>query len=135
MANQKASARQWRQVENSQVFNATFQACVLELRDRIEDLEANTKQWRIDHLRLANTCASMAPDRIKFFASLMPGEESSTNSNEHELLKRVHSCIVGEPECGHMQARAVIREIAAWLRDHAGGTRAAWMLEQEIDNV
>lgn len=28
------------------------------------------------------------------------------------LLQRVHSCIVGEPECGHMQARAVIREIA-----------------------
>jgi hypothetical protein len=33
------------------------------------------------------------------------------------LVKRVHSCIVNEPECGHMQARAVIREVAAWLRE------------------
>lgn len=48
------------------------------------------------------------------------------------LLKRVHSCIVGEPECGHMQARSVIREVAAWLRENSGGTRAAWMLEQQI---
>jgi hypothetical protein len=57
------------------------------------------------------------------------------------LVQRVHSCIVGEPECGHMQARAVIREIADaveqrgakgedldpgetadWLRSEAGPT-------------
>ena len=34
------------------------------------------------------------------------------NKPYRTLLQRVHSCIVGEPECGHMQARAVIREIA-----------------------
>jgi hypothetical protein len=33
------------------------------------------------------------------------------------LVERVHSCIVGEPECGHMQARATIREVAAWLKE------------------
>jgi hypothetical protein len=32
------------------------------------------------------------------------------------LVARVHSCIVGEPECGHMQARATIREVAAAAR-------------------
>jgi hypothetical protein len=32
------------------------------------------------------------------------------------LVERVHSCIVGEPECGHMQARATIREVAAAAR-------------------
>jgi hypothetical protein len=34
------------------------------------------------------------------------------------LVERVHSCIVGKPECGHMQARAAIREVAAWLEEH-----------------
>ena len=34
------------------------------------------------------------------------------------LVERVHSCIVGEPECGHMQARAAIREMLAYLREH-----------------
>jgi hypothetical protein len=32
------------------------------------------------------------------------------------LVERVHSCIVGEPECGHMQAKATIREVAAAAR-------------------
>ena len=30
-----------------------------------------------------------------------------------------------------MEARAAIREIAAWLSENAGSTRAVWMLEQE----
>lgn len=49
------------------------------------------------------------------------------------LLGRVHSCIVGEPACGHMQARAVIREVAAWLRAQDLPTGHAWAmrLEQE----
>jgi hypothetical protein len=49
------------------------------------------------------------------------------------LVERVHSCIVGEPPCGHMQARATIREVAAWLREAGdefpGGV--ALLLEQE----
>jgi len=36
------------------------------------------------------------------------------------LIQRVHSCIVGEPPVGHMQARAVIREVVTWLRERGG---------------
>jgi hypothetical protein len=49
------------------------------------------------------------------------------------LVKRVHSCIVGEPPVGHMQARAAIREVNAWLRERAGGTRASWLLDNEVE--
>ena len=49
------------------------------------------------------------------------------------LIKRVHSCIVGEPPVGHMQARAAIREVNAWLRERAGGTRASWLLDNEVE--
>jgi hypothetical protein len=49
------------------------------------------------------------------------------------LIKRVHSCIVGEPSVGHMQARAAIREVNAWLRERAGGTRASWLLDNEVE--
>ena len=73
-----------------------------ELRAKVETLEKNSKQT------------------------------SNENQTRRLLLERVHSCIVGEPECGHMQARAAIREVAAWLREHAGGTRAAWLLEQQL---
>jgi hypothetical protein len=48
------------------------------------------------------------------------------------LVERVHSCIVGEPECGHMQARATIREVAAWLREqHDGDLVAATVLDRQ----
>ena len=57
---------------------------------------------------------------------------TTTEARPGGLVERVHSCIVGEPECGHMQARAAIREVAAWLR--AGRMlHAAELLEQETD--
>lgn len=60
--------------------------------------------------------------------------DSDVPSNT-SLLKRVHSCIVGEPECGHMQARSVIREIAAWLRERGGWNQVtvADVLERELE--
>jgi hypothetical protein len=33
------------------------------------------------------------------------------------------------------EARAAIREVAAWLEANSGGTRAAWMLTQEADSI
>ena len=42
MTNYEATPAQWRQIENSQVFNGSFQACVLELRSRVEKLELAT---------------------------------------------------------------------------------------------
>jgi hypothetical protein len=47
------------------------------------------------------------------------------------LVQRVHSCIVGEPPCGHMQARAAIREVAAWMRENDTGHNAVRWLETE----
>jgi hypothetical protein len=51
------------------------------------------------------------------------------------LVKRVHSCIVGEPECGHMQARAVIREVAAWIEEtqHDHWSAVSRILRFELD--
>jgi hypothetical protein len=98
MTDYKATPEQWRQIENSQVFNGGFQACVLELRAKVEALEVNTKQWRIDHLRLANTCASMAPDRIRFFAQLMPDDmdsESESPSLKEQALVALHAIATG----------------------------------------
>ena len=38
-------------------------------------------------------------------------------------------------EHGQLKApyRAAIREVAVWLSEHAGGTRAAWLLEREAE--
>lgn len=52
-------------------------------------------------------------------------------SQTRTLVQRVHSCIVGEPAVGHMQARAVLREVAAWMRENDTGHNAAHWLELE----
>ena len=58
------------------------------------------------------------------------------------LVQRVHSCIVGEPECGHMQARAAICEVARWidaeahergLQPHNGVYSAADWLRNQLE--
>jgi hypothetical protein len=132
-------------------------ACLLELRARVEALEANTKAWRTDHLRLANTCAGMAEDRLEFFGKLLPDGESdpkdeiidyysqlavqhpekATFHQDPSLLQRVCSVLEEQHVAGavekswELQGRAVMLEIARWLELRAGGTRACWLLERE----
>jgi hypothetical protein len=112
MTDYKATAEEWRKIENSQVFNATFQKCVLELRSRVEKLEMGAGIRDIVAKELQNS-------------PLVEPKKS--------LTQRVHSCIVGEPECGHMQARAVIREVAHWMREQEGDYSMIRWLEMEID--
>jgi hypothetical protein len=167
MAEYKATPEQWAKCEaDAENWSGSFE-CILELRARVEQLEVNTKQWRTDHLRLANTCASLAPDRLKFFNALLPDDDNSQptpnpsqigsslvkrvadgiskplqltpeqaqqisdllapnskptpNSSQirSSLVKRV-ACAIGgdgEPINWKPEARAAIREVAAWLED------------------
>jgi hypothetical protein len=77
MTDYKATPEQW-EVQEKFAPESEDACCLLELRARVEILEACMYQFRCDHLRLANTCASMAPDRSKFFADLMLDEELRT---------------------------------------------------------
>jgi hypothetical protein len=102
-------------------------ACLLELRARVETLEAQTFQSRCDHLRLANTCASMAPNRSKFFADLMPDQEqddlnkypSSTHQvkRSSSLTKRVATAISCTPDGSKAEAQAAISAVIDFLRE------------------
>jgi hypothetical protein len=128
----------WASVEHWGSQGALLYQCLLELRTRVEQLEANTKQWRTDHLRLANTCASLAPDRLKFFNALLPEDEDSQptpNPSQigSSLVKRVQDAIhdVEFPH-GDDEARAAIREVLAWLKE-GEHTWAALKLEQEAE--
>jgi len=77
--------------------------CLLELRARVEALEANSKPT------------------LNF---------SQIGSS---LVERVRG-IIGLDPAGDGKARAAIREVAAWLREHYGGpTASSTALEQEAD--
>jgi hypothetical protein len=176
MTNYKATADQWAYQEHWAQEDGDA-ACLLELRDRvqsleddswkqsestsycvdalvkrIEALEANTKQWRTDHLRLANICAGMTEDRFEFFGKLLPEEESTPEGEildyysklaaqhaggavfhkDPSLTERVVMAITRDGEKARWgEARAAMLEIARWLELRAGGTRACWLLERE----
>jgi hypothetical protein len=137
MTTYKATSDQWAYQEHWSKEDGDA-ACLLELRSKVEALEASIKQWRTDHLRLANTCASLAPDRLKFFDALLPDEENSQLTPKsfpirNSLVERVQDAIhdVEFPH-GDDEARAAIREVAAWLDENTGGD-AAWMLTQEAE--
>jgi hypothetical protein len=143
MTDYRATPEQWAQCEVWGSYDEHPTACILELRARVEQLEANTKQWRTDHLRLANTCASLAPDRLEFFGALLPDDEDSQPTPNpvpirSSLVERVSCAIAGRinPDQWLHQdaARAAIREVAAWLREHYGGpTASSTVLEQEAE--
>jgi len=156
MIDYKATPDQWAYQEHWAQEDGDA-ACILELRSRVEALEANTKAWREDHLRLANTCAGMAEDRLEFFGKLLPDGESDPEGEiidyysklaaqhaggavfhqDPSLLERVCSVLEEQHVAGAVekswepQARAVMLEIARWLESRAGGTRACWLLERE----
>jgi len=151
MTDYKATTDQWAYQEHWAQEDGDA-ACILELRARVEALEANTKQWRTDHLRLANTCAGMASDRLEFFGKLLPDGESDPEGEiidyynalaaqhaekavfhqDPSLAERVAMAITRDGEQARWdEARAAMLEIAKWLESRAGGTRACWLLERE----
>jgi len=151
MTDYKATTDQWAYQEHWAQEDGDA-ACILELRARVEALEANTKQWRTDHLRLANTCAGMASDRLEFFGKLLPDGESDPEGEiidyynalaaqhaekavfhqDPSLAERVAMAITRDGEQARWdEARAAMLEIAKWLESRAGGTRACWLLEWE----
>jgi hypothetical protein len=74
----KATDNQWAQVKSWAALGSSRDACVCDLQQQVQELGLALDQLRINYLRLANATAHLAPDRIKFFAGLMPdGEEEA----------------------------------------------------------
>ena len=91
----------WARLEQRQLSGNDLVCAALELRARVEALEA---------------------------AANYPAKPDSLPAPAGSLVERVQTAIGRSyPD----NARAAIREVAAWLRDRAGGTRACWLLDVE----
>ena len=140
MADQhRATSQQWALVERMR-HHVEF-SCLLELRDRLEALEArdedDKESWAA--MRRANISAALQINalmrRIEALeAAAKPNHPAKPDSS---LVERVAAAITGdgdEPINWKPEARAAIREVADWLRDHYGGTTASTdLLEQEAE--
>lgn len=109
----KATAEQW---SDAGAFASDTRACLLELRARVEALEEAENDRRFEQAkaiidRHAPAPASSLVERVAIALA--------ESDHPHQLW--------------HADARAAIREVAAWLRDR-GGYPWAWVaqtLEQE----
>lgn len=119
----KATPKQW---DEAGSFAADTRACLLELRTRVEALEAGT------------TCPHVVTsDEGTSYCNL--AEQRPATSPTSSLVERVADAIVEEATSAGIvndrPARAAIREVAAWLRDRNGYPWAwvAQMPELETD--
>jgi len=124
MTDYKATPEQWAQCEDwvrSSVVGAS-DACILELRARVETLEAAV------HKHIVETSANILKlaGRIESLEAAERETSKVYQISNRSLVKRVALAISGieygsemDEEATHWasEARAVIREVAAWLID------------------
>jgi hypothetical protein len=101
----RATAQQWRDVK-AMAFGSLAYSTILELRDRIEALEAAAK-------------------------SNHPAKPDS--SLVEQVAAAIHPNVCADPNLYLHEARAAIRVVAAWLSEHAGGTDSPLLLEREAE--
>jgi len=78
MTEYRAKHREWCEIEEwAETSESPWDSCILELRSRIEDLEALNYDLRVQLLRMANAIAKQLPDKNKFFADLTPDREEN----------------------------------------------------------
>lgn len=144
MTEHKATEKEWTNMEDSASdgFDDGYASCLIELRARVEALEAANTARTLEILRLTNAVANQVPDRTKLFVDVMAdGDDYEPFPNDRQirnsLVKRVALAISGieyglerdeEAVNWASEARAAIREVAAWLRGH-GHSAAADVLE------
>ena len=127
----RATPEQWADIEQ---WGGTLTDCLLELRDRLKVAEQ-----RISELEAGATCPHVrSSDEGTSYCALAeqqaapPPEPAPAGS----LVERVAiACAKPCNETWDDQARAAIREVAAWLRgqQELGARTWAWHLEQEAE--
>jgi hypothetical protein len=124
----RATPLQWRLVEED---DAQAPSCILELRARVEALEAAQHEQAESH----RFCFYAIVRRVEALEA--PMTELRAASAEAQpaggLMERVRRTIRDNAPCSHSNARAAICEVAKWLRENDCGYNAIRWLEQEAD--
>jgi hypothetical protein len=114
----RATADHWAAVEEYAQGVSSTDDCLLELRARVEALE---REAAMNELRAASADARPAP--------------SPADSLAERVARAIHPDRCADPNLYLHEARAAIREVAAWLVDR-GGYPWAWVaqiLEKEAE--
>lgn len=92
---------------------------------------ATPEQWqRLDTWKHTDQYACYI---LELQARVKALETNSSAALTGSLVDRVHNAINESNQYWGVDARAAIREVALWLHENKGGTTAALMLEQEVN--
>jgi len=138
----RATAAQWLAMEVDGR-NFAVASCLLELRDRIKALET-PQSGSIDLSRLSDAEREKIlkllanPGRFEVLEVAQPAKSNHPEKPDSSLVERVaaaiHPNVCADPNLYLHEARAAIREVAAWLREQKGyGSGWAIRLEQEAE--
>ena len=124
----------WEQIERyAKRNNDEYSAALLSIRARVESLEDDSNE--------ASASAHFVFEAIIKRLEALEANVKPTPSQSQtvsSLLIAVTKAISIAADCEvtaeswQPEARAAIRAVAEWLDGQAGGTRAAWMLTQEL---
>jgi hypothetical protein len=131
----RATPEQWAHAEACAPQDFAGYACILELRARIEALEATQLEQAESH----RFCTDAIVRRVEALeaaheaTAIAELRAASAEARPAGLVERVRQ-IIGLDPVGDGKARAAIREVAAWLREQ-GTPASGWAmrLEQEAD--
>ena len=131
----RATAGQWASVKASAHDVVTY-STILELRDRIKALEApQSGSIDLSHLSDAELKLLANPGRFEVLEVAQPAKPNHPAKPDSSLVERVEDAIYrsGNEPGFRAEARAAIREVAAWLGEQKsyGHGWAAITLEQE----
>jgi hypothetical protein len=122
----RADPQAWKNVVVECIRGSSAAATILELRARIEALEA-AQQDKLDRL-IALDAADPTPD-----PAMTELRAASAEAQPGGLVERVANAIYNVPHDSAAEARAAIREVAAWLRENDCGYNVIRWLEQEAN--
>jgi hypothetical protein len=159
MTDYKARPDQWADTEHWAKQECHAQACILELRARVETLEAAAHKHivetnsnivalftRVESLEAAERQASkvyqiskplkLTPEQAKqvedqLGLNLKPTPDSNQIVN-YRLVERVEDALMESIKDQGSMARAAIREVAAWMHENNVGYTAVKWLELEL---
>jgi hypothetical protein len=152
MNDYRATPEQWNDCEQWAINGGAWDACIIELRARVEALEKRCEVQLMQlsdlqerHHRLTLQVGHLEheldrddddePQQYCLEALEPPEVNSKPTPNDRQirssLVQRISRAICYAQQRDETGSRAVIREVASWLRQHAGGTRACWLLDVE----
>jgi hypothetical protein len=135
-----ATPEQWADCEEWANEGGVSHACLLELRARVQSLEkrCEVQLMQLSDLQERHHRLTLQVGHLEY--ELVRDDDNEPQQHCLEAMDPPEANSKPTPNDRQIRTplmervgRASIREVNAWLRERAGGTRASWLLDNEVE--